>query len=368
MYSWIVSRWVPLLILVATLAPTSLVGQREGRRFGDELVVREVLLDVVVTDKKGRVIVGLDKDDFEVRERGDELELTGVSFYSSRELVEARAAVGGRETATPEVPRDRYFILFFQDRRLSGTVRGLTARQQAAGRAAREWVTSGMLPTDWVAVASYYRQLEVHQDFTHDREALATAVERASLGKSADGNWPSRRPAASGGPSLLAAMPAGNELRDATKSIYKGLRVLAAAAGEVPGRKVMLFFGVGFGGMSQIGFWEPDRPHFYDTIHDLNDNNVAVYTLDVTGSNVRHNLESSLADLATSTGGDYFRLYDNLEGPLAAISRANSGYYLLSYKSAQPAGKSGYQRVKVRMKNRELRVRARGGYLYSGEG
>ena len=38
--------------------------------FGEKLNVHEVLLDVLVTDARGHVIVGLGKDDFVVREDG----------------------------------------------------------------------------------------------------------------------------------------------------------------------------------------------------------------------------------------------------------------------------------------------------------
>ena len=59
-------------------------GQFEGR-----VNVNEVLLDVLVTDARGNVIVGLDKNDFVVTENGRPVELNGLTFYSNRRLLES---------------------------------------------------------------------------------------------------------------------------------------------------------------------------------------------------------------------------------------------------------------------------------------
>ena len=45
--------------------------------------------------------------------------------------------------------------------------------------------------------------------------------------------------------------------------------------------------------------------------------------------------------------------------PLEKIAETMSGYYLIAYRSAHPAGKAGYQRVKVKVANKEFKVRAR---------
>ena len=46
------------------------------------------------------------------------------------------------------------------------------------------------------------------------------------------------------------------------------------------------------------------------------------------------------------------------------IAEENSGYYLLSYENRRPSGDTGFQKVKVEVRNPQLRVRARRGYLY----
>ena len=62
-------------------------------RFQGEANVNEVLMDVLVTDAKGNVIVGLDKSDFVVRENGKPVDLTGVTFYSNRRFLQSADAL-----------------------------------------------------------------------------------------------------------------------------------------------------------------------------------------------------------------------------------------------------------------------------------
>ena len=87
-------------------------GQFEGR-----VDVNEVLLDVLVTDSRGNVIVGLGKDDFVVKENGKPVSLSGVTFYSNRRLVESSAALAKSGVSTEQVPEDRFFILLFEDQK-----------------------------------------------------------------------------------------------------------------------------------------------------------------------------------------------------------------------------------------------------------
>src|SRR5262245_49178235 len=67
--------------------------QQPPERFGERLEVREVLLDALVTDAQGNVIVGLDKSDFDVRENGKPVSLTGITFYSNRRMLAGSSVV-----------------------------------------------------------------------------------------------------------------------------------------------------------------------------------------------------------------------------------------------------------------------------------
>jgi hypothetical protein len=73
-----------------------------------------------------------------------------------------------------------------------------------------------------------------------------------------------------------------------------------------------------------------------------------------------------LEELASATGGHYFRYNTSFTGPIDRIENTNNGYYLLSYRTRHGKGERGYQRVKISVRNPEFRVIARSGYQYGG--
>jgi VWFA-related protein len=341
---------------------------QETPRFGEKIEVQEVLLDALVTDAKGNVIIGLGKSDFAVRENGKPVELTGVTFYSNRRLVAGSPELARKGVKPEQIPEDRYFILFWNDQKANAADAPVLLTQQVeSGRRAKEWVEREVLPNDWVAVASYDVKLKVHQDFTHDHRLLTAAIDDAVKGKDSENNWPSRVPPPGSGPSLLAGLPRGTELRDRTGTIYDALQALARAASNIPARKNLVQFGIGFGWITPGPFrqYQPDPRYYTPTVQALNTADVAVYTVDLwPPGTINHTMADSLNQLAADTGGRYLFNFTNFTSALEQISKENNGYYLLSYRSEHPAGSSGFQNVEVKTVNPELRVKARKGYSY----
>lgn len=338
--------------------------EQETPQFGERMEVEEVLLDVLVTDRRGNAVLGLTPEDFTVREDGEPVEVTGATFYSSSELLGDPAELEARGGDVDMVPRDRYFILLFEDQRKNqqGSI-NLVQQQLRAGRDARRWIAESLAPADWVAVLSYDFKLKLHTDFTRDRSQIDAAIEAAVSGKEG-GNWPSRREGGEDRPSLAEHMPSGDELRDETTRIYGALETIADAAEPVPGRKNLLFFTIGIGETSRFGTYERDQRYWPPMMRALNDANVAVYTLDLTPADVRHSLEGGLNELAEETGGRYYFNFATYRAPLDEIAQENGGYYLLSYRSEHPAGEDGFQEVEVAVADPSLRVRTREGYAF----
>jgi VWFA-related protein len=337
-------------------------------QFTGKVNVNEVLLDVLVTDARGNVIVGLGKNDFVVRENGNPVDLTGATFYSNRRLLESNPTLAKQGVSTEQGTEDRYFIFFFEDQKeVAQEAPRLLSQQLEAAKRARGWVDGDMQPNDWVAVVSYDTRLKVQQDFTHDRKALIAAIGDAVKAKDPEGNYPSRIDT-SKGPSLLAGLPKGRELRDKTPKIYDALQAIARSAGNIRGRKNLLLFTFGLpANETTFGQFVPDKRYFLPTVDALNANNVAVYSLDLTPQAVQHTLSDSLNLISDNTGGRYFFNITNFSTPLDQIAKENNGYYLLSYQSEQPAGKSGFQNVTVTTTNPEFRVKARKGYMTNGK-
>jgi VWFA-related protein len=358
-------RTLALSLLALSLAGAAAAQQEEPQgQFGERIEVNEVLLDVLVTDARGNVIVGLGKDDFVVKEDGKPVDLTGVTFYSNRRLVESSQAVAQKGITVDQVPEDRYFILFFEDQKATAQeAPRLLSQQMEAAKRAKGWVDGELLPNDWVAVVSYDTKLKVQQDFTHDRRALVRGIDDAIKAKDPEGNYPSRITAE--GPSLLKGLPKGKELRKETGTIFDALRLISEATGNIRGRKNLLLFTYGLPGRTDsFGQFVPDKVHFEPTVRALNDNNVAAYTVDITPPGTEHTLSDSLNSMANETGGRYFFNVTNFSTPLDQISQENSGYYLLSYQTERLAGAKGFQPVQVTTTNPEFRVKTRRGYGY----
>lgn len=359
-------------IIIASLLPAPASAQQgsEPAGFSDKVDVNEVLLDVLVTDQNDNVIVGLNKDDFIVEEEGRIVPLSGSTFYSNRELVSSAGAAAA-DPAPSEVSENRYFIFFLHDQRIDNPQ--LTRKYLELAQRAENWIRTELLPNDWVAVVRYDFKLKIHSDFTRDNEKLVEAVYEAARGKNPPEAWPSRsNEDAAGKPSLLAHLPSGKELRRETTRIYTGLEVLADGAGDVVGRKNLLFFSAGFGENYGLSILQPDRRFYQDTLQALNDNNVAVYAISVlTGVDFAgasqadaQSLQNAMSVLANDTGGSYYFNHVAFDSPLERVLAENSGYYLLSYRSETPAGESGYREVTVKAKNPDFKVKAREGYRF----
>ena len=344
--------------------------QEPPGEFGSEVDVSEVLLDVRVTDSQGNVILGLGPDDFVVREDGERRPVETVSFYSNRRLegpipksLEGKVSQDGETT-------ERYFVLLFDDQRRSdlGGPANLMRRQLDAGRQAKAWVRT-LPPSDRVAVLSYDAKLKVQTDFTADRQQLEAAIDAAVQGKDLyGGNWPSRAGDTPAERSLLAGLPQGEALDKQSRRLQQAIETIAEAAGEIRGRKNLILFSSGFGEVNRFGQYIPDQRYYPPMMRALNDNNVAVYTIDLVPTEVQHELSNAMNVLSEDTGGRYFFNFTSFRSPLEQIEDTNSGYYLLSYRSPHERGTSGYQEVEVETRNPEFRVDARQGYLYGAGG
>lgn len=338
--------------------------------FGEELAVTEVMLDVLVTDAHGNVVIGLGKDDFIVKDQGLIVDLTGAFFYSNRRFMSSAQAAENANIDQNIVPADRYFVIFFHDDR-SANPALLTRATMDAARYFSKWAREELLPNDHVAVVSYDSQLKVWQDFTQNKAEVEAAL--AALlkgGKDPGTQWPSRIPdEAISGPSLRAHLPQGKNLRKASRKIYDALRLIAEATASVDGRKNLILLSWGFGEAGSYGSYYPDPRYYPSMIQALNNENVAVYSIDLVstvrqGSLLDRGVNQSLSLLSDDTGGRYYFHFDTFAAPLSELNQENNGYYMLSFSANHPIGDEGYREVQVKTVNPTFKVRARKGYRY----
>jgi len=367
---------VALGTLAALVLTTSTLAAQDASQdgFGGALDVTEVLLDVLVTDSDGNVVIGLTEDDFVITEGKTEIPVNSASFYSNRRFLESSQIAQKMGVEHNVVPADRYFVLFFHD--VSQIMPEINTAQLDAARRLKKWVETELLLNDRVAVVSYDVKLKVHLDFTTNRQKIIAAVDDAVTHKNPGTHWPSRQEETTG-PSLLRNLPTGKDLGKQTRRIYDGIKVLAEATSDITGRKNMILFSLGFDpanaafvtSRETLGMWTPDVRYWPPMLEALNNENVAVYAIDLISSTRSGTIQDRVANqglsmLADDTGGQYYFHYNTFDTPLKKVADDNNGYYLLSYSAEHDSGKKGYQRVEVKTRNPKLQVRARTGYRY----
>jgi len=329
-------------------------------QYGEQIDVNAVLLDVIVTDRKGNHILGLDANDFVVKENGVQQTIDSVDYFTNRRLLDQR-----EEQAPFKVERvreDRYFIFFFDK---PSDPAALFDQLTNARESVKKFLDREMKETDLVAIVGHDVRLKVYSDFTNDKQQLNRALNESTRFGRGIVDAPK-----GDGPSILRNADR-DDLVNGSGTVYEALDVLADSLRPIRARKNLVLFSPGiadhdeqiFGGEMLLN----RSRHLDPALQSLNAANVSVY-----GVQLQRNVDSAplfhqrLEELSDSTGGRYFRLNVSFKPALEQIEHTNNGYYLVTYRSPHAKGESGFQKVDVDVKNREFKVVARSGYQFGG--
>lgn len=238
-----------LAIVVGCLAAWPAPAQTSGPVIRAE--ARLVLIDTVVTDKKGNYIRDLVAKDFRVWEDNKEQSLTTFSYES--------------DAASPNRSRQHYLVLFFDISTMAAT------DQMAARQAAVKFLDANAGdPNRLIAIVNFGGVLRVAQNFTTDVEKLKRVASAVRLSTTSTAG--PVEVAALGGPRL-----AGLERDFGVRSSILALRSLAKSLATMPGRKTLVLLTSGFLLTSE------NRPELTAAIDECNRANVSVYPIDVRG-------------------------------------------------------------------------------------
>ena len=218
-----------------------------------------VLVDSVVTDKKGNYIRDLTQNDFKVFEDNKE---QAVSTFST-----------GADAATQANGQRRYLILFFDNSTMAAP------DQIQARSAATKFIAANAGPDRLMAVMDFGGSLRIVQNFTANADVLRAAVSGVK-GSAVDPNAPPPDApvtvASTGLPSLGSSL--GNAAADfGARSMLLAVRSLAKNLRSIPGRKMVVLFSGGF------PLTQENQSELTATIDACNKSNVAVYALDARG-------------------------------------------------------------------------------------
>jgi VWFA-related protein len=239
-----------VLLLAAAASPA-----QEAQPQAPPTVIRTetklVLVDVVVTGKKGAYVEGLELKDFKVWE--DNKEQVLKTFSSG---------------ADPKGPagQQRYIVLFF-DNSTMGLVEQAQARQAAA-----RFIESNAGPDRLMAVVNFSSSLQIAQNFTGDIDRLKQVVG----GIKTSGLAPGPEVASLGGPRLGGAIGAYG-----ARTMLLSLRTMAQNLAGVSGRKSLILFTSGFPISNTDG--SEARSEANAAVDACNKANVAIYPIDARG-------------------------------------------------------------------------------------
>jgi VWFA-related protein len=234
--------WSGILLLAAAASPAQQAPPTVIRT-----ETKLVLVDVVVTGKKGAYVEDLELKNFKVWE--DNKEQVLKTFSSG---------------ADPKGPagQQRYIVLFFDN-----STMGMSEQMQARQAAAR-FIESNAGPDRLMAVVNFTGALQIAQNFTGDIDRLKQVVGGIRTSAVA----PGPEVASLGVPRL-----GGGAGEYGARSMLLALRSMAKNLTEVPGRKSLILFTSGFP-MSYEARSEANA-----VIDSCSKANVAIYPIDVRG-------------------------------------------------------------------------------------
>lgn len=419
------------LVLASAFAPTlSQTKPAEGRgpatpdqrKPGPEkddvvrISVTLVQVDAVVTDKQGKLVTDLDKDEFEIYEDGKRQVITNYSFVSTRPPSTA-VMPSPPSKGPPELPSPPFRLEPEQVRRTIAIVVDDLSLSMGSAESVqyylRKFVEQQMEPGDLVAIIRASGGMGALQQFTADKRQLNSAVDRIRWNPqsgrigvfkpvSDETLLSVRRGTIRDDPAKEQVQAESDDFREQlfTVGMLGALNYVVRGLRELPGRKSVLLFSEGFALPSSAGRdgFRRSTSRVEGSLNRLvefaNRSAVVLYAIDPRGivvpmfeaaddvagltsgqmsaliSERMHRLtdaSNGLQYLARETGGFVVPGSNNLSRGIKRVLDDQNGYYLIGYVPADSTfkrftGRMPFHRIEVKVKRASLDVRTRGGF------
>ena len=329
---------------------------------------RLILLDVVVSNKSGKPVRTLSKDDFTIQEEGKDQAIASFEAPSGHAPVQLgenlRSAGDGKAAKQPAanaMVSSALTILVLDE------LDTMILDQAYARREIRRYLQAHgpRLPEPTALMALEEKRLELLHDYSSDANALQIALQHHPA------HLPFRLMTGEG------RTGSSERLADALEA----LREIAAANGQFAGRKNVIWIGAGFPSLNYLRAQPADKERLLGFVRETSDlmwkSRLAVYTLDPRGLEVVHENIGSPIDpttselvfeqLAPQTGGRIFRGLNDLDSQIAASVEDGDSYYSVSYYPSNREWNGSFRKIRVVMRNPELTARTRNGYYATPE-
>ena len=412
------------ILALITLAATTLVAQQpppkpqpaaEMPKLVENIDVKVINVDVVVTDKKGNTVNGLTKEDFELFENGQPKLISNFYEVQGKKAANVSITPAGADKPVAAIPAEelsdnlRRRIIFYVDNlSLAPFNRNRVFKEM------KEFVKNVMRPGDEAMVATFNRSMKVRANFTRDpvqiQQTLDIIAGESALGvanKSERRDFEGRiNDANDYDDAVAAARQYAQSVEHDMRTSVESLNALMSTLAGVEGKKILVLTTEGFqiqpgremfylvdeiarekgwqsGGTMLEGMSFDDSSIIQSVGKTANANGITMYTLHAGGlaaSNENSlaerdrpipyvvsqaavsNSTESLQMLAEMTGGLSSTNTNNFAGAFKNIIRDLDSYYSLGYR----AGTERVDRqrsLSVRVKNRNYYVRARQSFV-----
>lgn len=390
-----------------------------GSGFTIKVPIDVVVVNALVTDKKGEPVKDLTINDFKIYEDGKLQPIHTFTLETYRSTQDSSSAVPLKEGQNPPPPAEpaatpRFFSLVIDD------LNSPAAEQfYRSIEATKKFVTNQLMPGDLVMVSAVSGRAEL--PFTTDKEAvqrfLADLYKKLNLTRTAKSDCPrltdlqaykiamdQSDPDAMSVASVefcscqdctrltqldieqlvrAAARPQFYEDLHFRQVALSSLRTHVRALRHFEGRKSVIFFSPGFISeevrfelqevvdralRSGVIFNTIDTRGLYTTGYDASERVNVTLNPVVQGKTSLMLQESasaksdSLFQLAADTGGLFYRNSNDLYAGLKAIAERQTYYYVISYASPNNKSDGRYHKIKLEVSRPGLEMTYRKGY------
>lgn len=385
-----------LLLTLACLPAGAQEAPTAEETFSDQIEVSLVNLEVIVTDKSGKPLPDLKKEDFEVLEDGKPVEVTNFYAETGQPAADPSNSTNAANAAARPIDQRLNLVIFVDDYNMEAANRS----QILAG--VRDFLGKSLSPGDRVMIVRYGRSLEVRKLFT---ESVPEVLAELDVIDKLASNLASRESSRDHQLEVIfdalelngwgAAVEA--KVRDyaetETSYVAASLSALETVVGwlsGLPGRRVVLYASDGLPSVpgEDLFIWAEARSGFrsgqrisgmnagsYDASElfrkvtsKASRNRVAIYPIEVMGARwVRgtrlqeariQNRQNGLRFLAEETGGRTMLNVSQSAEALHLMTADLETYYSIGYRPQRVADDRDHKvEVKVKRKGAEARYR-----------
>ncbi len=391
------TRSILALGLSAALVCASLTAQQEPDytfKVSSELI----LVNVTVRDKSGNFVQGLKPENFAILEDNRpqkvvSFDLENVDAMVTQDVAQAKPLEGEAAKPANEAakPATAATADQFKDRRLIVLFFDLSAMEpdeiDHAITAATNYVDKQMAPADMVSIVSLGSALLVNQDFTSDHDLLKKQIQAFGEG-SGQGFEEGTTGTTEGTPDTGQPFTADDTEYNIfnTDRRLEAIRSVAEKLSHMQQKKSLIYFS---SGMDRTGI--ENQSELRAATNAAVRANMAIYTMDLRGLqalvaggeaqnaslrgtsaysgqatinalNSNFTTQETLVTLASDTGGKAFLDSNDFSQVFKGVQQDTSSYYLLGYRSTNPARDGKYRRITVKLNVPGVKIEYRRGY------